>query len=101
MRVPSQLVAEWMAAWRRTRTNALRRLWQGSRRKPLVTTTGVVVTEMERTERTPEISGVKLAGCGDGVRMVVNQREVSKVTPNFWPVQPDRWTTTQWDREEV
>ena len=31
---------------------------------------------------------------------VVNQREVSKVTPNFWPVQLDRWTTTQWDREE-
>lgn len=48
-----------------------------------------------------DISEVKLVGRGDGVVTVVNQREVSKVTPNFWLVQPDRRTTTQWDREEV
>lgn len=42
-----------------------------------------------------DISEVKLVGRGGGVVTVVNQREVSKVTPNFWLVQPDRRTTTQ------
>lgn len=37
-----------------------------------------------------DISEVKLAGCGDGVIMVKSQREVAKVTPHFWLVQPDR-----------
>ena len=37
-----------------------------------------------------DISEVKLAGCGDGVIMVISQREVSKVTPSLWLVQPDR-----------